>query len=104
MATFKMNPNAMKEIHTKLKVALVEASKVLQQEVKTNAPVATGALEESIDINTDKIETLTTRVGTDIDYADYVEFGTSRQAANPYFRSAIRSAKRNMLDKFKGIL
>lgn len=33
-------------------------------------------------------------VGTNVEYSVYVEFGTSRQAAQPYLRPAVESAQR----------
>ena len=35
-------------------------------------------------------------VGTSVEYSVYVEFGTSRMAAQPYLRPAVEHAKRNM--------
>jgi hypothetical protein len=35
------------------------------------------------------------RVGTDVEYSIYVEFGTSKMAAQPYLRPAIEEARRN---------
>lgn len=57
---------------------------------QTKAPVRTGNLRRSL--HTEVIEqtaaTATVMVGTDVDYARYVEEGTSRQAAQPYLRPA----------------
>jgi HK97 gp10 family phage protein len=36
-------------------------------------------------------------VGSNVDYAPFVEFGTSRQAAQPYLRPAFRSVLRSRL-------
>lgn len=35
-------------------------------------------------------------VGTPVEYSIYVEFGTSRMAAQPYLRPAVEHAKRNL--------
>jgi HK97 gp10 family phage protein len=53
-------------------------------------PVDTGRLRASIthEIASD-VEGLVGRVGTDVEYAPYVEFGTGRMAAQPYLRPAL---------------
>lgn len=40
-------------------------------------------------------------VGTNVEYSVYVEFGTSKMGAQPYFRPAIEHAKRNSAAWFK---
>lgn len=39
-------------------------------------------------------------VGTDVEYAVYVEFGTSRMAAQPYMRPAVKSVVNRKGDQF----
>ena len=60
---------------------------------KKGCPVDTGRLRSSI---TDELamddEGLVGRVGTDVEYAPYVELGTSRMAAQPFLRPALAAA------------
>lgn len=55
----------------------------------TLVPVRTGALRDSIDISVSDYN-LTAEAG--MDYASYVDQGTSRQDAEPYFDEPIREA------------
>lgn len=54
----------------------------------------TGRLAKNIQF--DKVNDLTATVGSDVAYAAYLEFGTSRMAARPYFRPATEKIR----DKF----
>ena len=40
----------------------------------------------------------------DLKYAPMVEFGTRKQPANPFFRSAIKTVRKRMLNKFRNKL
>ena len=79
----KIVPNALPEIALR-SVSLIETS------AKERAPVQTGALRDSI--ITEVIESsrysVTLEVGPTVDYADDVEFGGIRRAAQPYLRPA----------------
>jgi HK97 gp10 family phage protein len=57
-------------------------------------PVDTGRLRSSIthEIAADH-RGLVGRVGTDVEYAPYVEYGTSRSPAQPYLRPALGAAQ-----------
>lgn len=61
---------------------------------KRRAPVDTGRLRSSIsrELGIDN-RGLRARIGTDVDYAIYVEFGTSRARAQPYLRPALDAAR-----------
>jgi len=69
------------------------------RESKDLAPVDTGRLRSSITLEeeTDSNGFLRLVVGSNVDYAPFVEFGTSRQAAQPYLRPAFRSVLRSRL-------
>ena len=55
-------------------------------EITVRAPVLTGALRDSYDFHT---ETDTLTLGSPIDYAPWVELGTSKSRAQPHFVPAI---------------
>lgn len=65
---------------------------------KMKCPVDTGNLRNSITHTTDEGE-LTAYIGTDVEYAAYVEYGTSRTKAQPYLEPAIKEHK----DEYKKI-
>ena len=55
---------------------------------EARVPVATGRLRDSLQIAADPEED-GTLVGTDVEYAVYVEYGTSDTAAQPFLRPAL---------------
>ena len=61
---------------------------------KRNCPVDTGRLRSSITeaLGTDS-QGLVERIGTDVDYAPHVEFGTSRMRAQPFLRPALDAVR-----------
>ena len=64
---------------------------------KLKCPVDTGRLRNSITHATqDDVE----YIGTNVEYAAYVEFGTSRMRARPYLRPACE----NHADEYKSLV
>ena len=61
----------------------------IERRAKSNAPVDTGRLQNSISSGLeDNVEGLAGVVGTDVDYAPFVEFGTQRMPPRPFLTSA----------------
>jgi HK97 gp10 family phage protein len=60
-------------------------------------PVRTGFLRDSIFHQVVESD-LNLTFGATADYADYVEFGTSRMAARPYIRPAFDATEQKILD------
>ena len=61
----------------------------IQRRAKKNCPVDTGRLRASITYRLGKDSTgLVGEVGTNVEYATFVEFGTEGQEAQPYLRPA----------------
>lgn len=77
-------------ITKELEVGMTQACILVQGQAAINAPVDTGLLRGSIvyDVENDgdKIEGI---VGTAVEYAPYVEYGTTRQKAQPYLEPAL---------------
>ena len=62
----------------------------VERTMKALAPVDTGALRASISHQqTSGGQTLSTEIGPTVEYARYLEEGTSRMAPQPYMRPAI---------------
>jgi len=72
----------------KVQVALTKAGEFVKTEAKLRTPVDTGLLRSSIDCNVKEAEK-TVEIGTNTEYAIYVEKGTTRQRAQPYLTPAI---------------
>jgi HK97 gp10 family phage protein len=64
---------------------------LIQNGAKKRCPVDTGTLRRSIHTEDGKISSTRAEVviGTDVDYAPYVEYGTGRMRAQPYMRPAL---------------
>lgn len=66
----------------------------VERAAKRLAPVDTGRLRSSI---TNELgaegDDLVARIGTDVDYAAYVELGTSRAPAQPFLRPALDAGR-----------
>lgn len=62
------------------------AAAMAEVEAKRLVPVRTGALQRSI--KSTKIEIGKWKVSSDLHYAGFVEFGTSKMVAQPYLRPA----------------
>ena len=67
-----------------VKATATKVSNVAKQIV----PVDTGRLKSSIQISNLVERPASAEVGTNVEYAPFVEFGTSRQRAQPYLRPA----------------
>lgn len=63
-----------------------EAGEIVVTEAKANCPVDTGNLRASIN---KQVSGNTCTVGTNCEYAGYVEFGTYKMAAQPYLVPAL---------------
>jgi len=77
----------------KVEDAVERACRLVEADAKKDAPVDTGRLRASIRIEVERIEKdiVEGKVGTNVNYARYVEFGTSKQSAQPYLRPALRN-------------
>lgn len=66
--------------------ALTEVGIVITAESQARTPVDTGRLrrEQSYHVSGNQVD-----IGTNVEYAKYVEFGTSRQRAQPFLNSAL---------------
>lgn len=74
--------------------AAAETAEAIRQRAKNLAPVDTGKLRDSI--RTDKVgpDQYEVGPGDEVEYAMYVEYGTSRTPAQPYMRPAVEAERR----------
>ena len=73
----------------RLQKDIEKAALTLEKDAKENCPVDTGRLRASITTEIGKLEA---EVGTNVEYAQSVEFGTSKQKAQPFMRPALDKA------------
>jgi len=97
------NPNIKRIIKQALASGNNDAIEVLKDKVVSNAPKDTGKMANSVETESSE-GGLTQTVEVNVPYAQAVEFGTSKQAANPFVRTAIKSSKEKMLRQFRGKL
>lgn len=96
---------AAKATGQNLAAALRAGGLVIETPAKAKAPVLTGNLRRSIHTEVDtggaKAEA---RVGTNVEYATHVEFGTSKQSPQPYLRPAYDENKGQALGEIAAVL
>jgi HK97 gp10 family phage protein len=79
---------------------LPSAAALIEGAAKRNTPVDTGRLRASISSRSDK-ETAT--VFTPTEYAPYVEYGTKRQKAQPFMRTALDKNRKKLISLYRQI-
>lgn len=88
-----------RRVNNEVEQALIIGALRVERAAKQNAPVDTGRLRGSIThrlIDTGKNQ-VAAEVGTNVEYAVMVEFGTSKQAAKPYLFPAYLANKEKIL-------
>lgn len=92
---------------TKMAKGIAEGCKIVEGEAKALCPVSTektrpggphGELRASI---TSRAEGLEGEVGTNKEYAAYVEFGTYKMAAQPYLVPALKNKQGEVVEAVK---
>lgn len=67
---------------------------IAHKSARSNAPVDTGALKQSITLEVEGNGTnAIAEIGSGLEYAPHLEYGTTSQAAQPYLRPALRDAE-----------
>lgn len=88
--------NALPE---QIEAALTAIGMVAETHAKEECPVDTGRLRNSISHDTD-LAANAAIIGSNVEYAAYVELGTSRMRARPYLRPACE----NHTDEYKSLV
>lgn len=80
-ATFKPNPRLGIELANQLAGLIAQGGFVMERETKRRTPVRTGNLQGSFHTDVSVYgKTVHVEVGTNVEYAVYVEFGTSKMS------------------------
>lgn len=88
---------ALAEFKMAAERALTICAMKAERYAKDDCPVITGRLKNSITNTVTEKEAL---IGTNVEYAAYVEMGTRRMAAQPYLKPAIEKH----VDEYKNII
>ena len=105
----KWAENAPNELSDEVKKVVTKTAYQIEATSKSLAPVSTGNLRRSIttNIKDDGEESIVAEVGTNVEYAIHVEYGTSKQSAQPFLNSAYLQHKdkfeKAMNDAVKGV-
>lgn len=84
---------AIKSMDQAVNVALTASALLVEGAAKNLVPVDTGNLRNSI---THEVEKKEAKVGTNVEYAPFVELGTVKMAAQPYLNPALEANKGNI--------
>lgn len=89
------------EIKARGQMALTAAGMIVERHAKAKCPVDTGNLRNSIHYNATEHEVT---IGTSVEYAPYVELGTSRKGARPYLRPAVEDNIDEIFNKISSVI
>lgn len=88
MLTNDKTDEVKSELKRKIAIALAGTGNKVESSAKVLAPVRTGRLRDSI---THIVDDYSVTIGTNVEYASYVELGTSEQGGHPYLRPAVEN-------------
>lgn len=88
-----------KEVSSMVSSNLKKATALVERDAKEFCPVLTGTLERSITHEFPNEHTAI--VGSNIEYAPHVELGTSKRAAQPYLRPALKKNQKEIKNLLK---
>ena len=90
----RINRDANNEIER----AIVKSALIVERDAKLNCPVDTGRLRQSISHRlVEENDIIAAETGTNVEYAKSIEFGTSRQSAQPFLFPAYNNNKQRIL-------
>lgn len=77
----------------------------IEADAKKNAPVDTGRLRSSIDTDVERdSKSIKAEIGTDVEYAETIEYGSSKQKAQPYMNPSFNKNANKFQDEIKKII
>jgi HK97 gp10 family phage protein len=94
-------------VRNAIEQGLVESALLVERDAKIKAPVDTGRLRSGLSHVTEDFgsNNPAITVGTNVEYAKFVEFGTSRQSAKPFLYPALieneQKIKRKLAEAFR---
>lgn len=92
----------VKKVTPEVEAAVADAGSEMQSESRDNAPVDTGTLVNSITLT--MLAASLAMVEVLAHYGGFVEFGTVKMKAQPYFTPAFEKTSRSFKRKLKRIL
>ena len=86
MSSIKWNQDVIDKINRETLKRLTVAAELVETSAKINAPVDTGRLRASINYSVEKD---VAKVGTNVEYARAIEYGSSKKAPEGFLRPAV---------------
>lgn len=93
-----MTERFISSIPQKIAAGVAKGAEEVCAEAKELCPVDTGALRDSIYV---QHGFLSAQVGTDLEYAPCVEFGTYKMAAQPFLVPALKAKEGEIINNIK---
>lgn len=90
-----LNTGAFDLIKVRLSTALDDIGSLVETDAKMRCPVKTGHLRSSISHHKEGADTVV--IGTNVEYAPYVHYGTYKMAARPFLQDALDSQMGNIM-------
>lgn len=84
-----------------IKSSLKSCAYAVERDAKKATPVDTGRLRGSITSDVSNIDEYECEVGTNVEYASYVEYGTYKMAARPFLRPAYNTNIKKLTENLK---
>lgn len=101
---FILNKQAIKNLYSELADNLEDIGKLVESSAKQNlesmGAVKTGKLKDSITHETDR-NNLSVEIGTSVEYAEFVEFGTVKMGPRPFLRRALYENEKEIINLIK---
>jgi len=88
-------------VPNELKKALQLSGVLVEGVAKRKSPVDTGRLRGSINSRVESGEAI---IGTNVNYAPFVELGTWKMRAQPFLRPALKESKNKIMKIFEGLV
>lgn len=101
LASLEMYEETVKD---SLKAEVKKCGLAIEKDAKRACPVKTNTLRDSIITDLSNIEKYECEVGTNVEYAPYVEYGTYKMKARPFLRLAYHKNAKKLVQKAEKIL
>lgn len=96
---FDWASDAPQEIKEEVHKVIKQAGASIEREAKSLAPVDTGRLRGSITSkNNSSGQYMSVEIGTDVEYAEHVEFGTYKTKAQPFLFPAYNAQEQRIIN------
>lgn len=101
-STVRWDGGVLRKLESDVSQVVRETAEQAEADAKRTAPVLTGELRDSIEAG--RVNTFNYELKAEAEHASFVEFGTSRMRAQPFFIPALVRAKRYFETELRKLL